>query len=169
MTHAMHKIRISLQTNRKKLLTGIAAVLCLAGLLLSAGCVQSSIPDSPTPAATRPVPSLPGALNRVEPTVMAPVSGEVPGSLLEEITHDLSERLNIEIEKIEVIKAEAVVWNDGSLGCPQPGLFYTQALVNGYWLILEVDSIAYDYRASDRGYFTLCERPSLPALATPSR
>jgi hypothetical protein len=29
------------------------------------------------------------------------------------------------------------VWNDGSLGCPEPGMMYTQALVNGYWLIIE--------------------------------
>jgi hypothetical protein len=90
----------------------------------------------------------------------------VPASLQEEIVQDLSQRLNIAPERIEIVKSEQVVWNDGSLGCPQPGMFYTQALVNGYWLILEVDHVPYDYRASDRGFFFYCERPSSPALAT---
>jgi hypothetical protein len=91
----------------------------------------------------------------------------VPDGLLKQIFEDLSERLGVEIEKIEVVKAEAVEWSDGSLGCPQPGQFYTQALVNGYWLILEVGAATYDYRASERGSFILCEQPSLPALKTP--
>lgn len=115
----------------------------------------------------RPFQTIPGAVKRVEPTPGTPVTGEVPASLLTEIFQDLSERLKIEIEQIEISKAEQVVWNDGSLGCPQPGEFYTQALVDGYWLILEVDNVAYDYRASDRGNFFLCALPSLPVTHSP--
>jgi hypothetical protein len=120
----------------------------------------------PSATVIRPIQTLPGAVKRVEPTPGAPITGEVPASLLTQIFQDLSERLKIEIEQIEISKAEQVVWNDGSLGCPQPGEFYTQALVNGYWLILEVDNVAYDYRASDRGNFFLCEPPSLPVPHT---
>lgn len=127
--------------------------------------------ETPTgqPGATviRPIQTLPGAVKRVEPTPGVPITGEVPASLLTQIFQDLSERLKIEIEQIEISKAEQVVWNDGSLGCPQPGEFYTQALVDGYWLILEVDNVVYDYRASDRGNFFLCEPPSLPVPHTP--
>jgi hypothetical protein len=110
-------------------------------------------------------PTLPEAIVRVERTPAAPVTGEVPASLLKQIFQDLSERLKIGPEKIDIIKAEAVVWNDGSLGCPRPGEFYTQALVNGYWLILEADEVAYDYRASDQGNFFLCEQPFSPGLS----
>ena len=46
----------------------------------------------------------------------------------------------------EVVSAEAVTWNDGSLGCPEAGQAYTQALVEGYQVILEVDGERYDYR-----------------------
>ena len=56
-----------------------------------------------------------------------------------------------------MVRAEAVVWNDGSLGCPQPGEFYIQILVNGYWVISQVEGVEYDYRANDSGFFTLCE------------
>jgi hypothetical protein len=34
---------------------------------------------------------------------------------------------------------------------------YTQALVDGYWVVLAVGEQEYDYRASDTGYFFLCE------------
>ncbi len=53
--------------------------------------------------------------------------------------------------EITVTRAEAVVWNDGSLGCPKPGEFYIQMLINGYWVVLEVEGIEYDYRVSDKG------------------
>ena len=42
----------------------------------------------------------------------------------------------------------AVTWNDGSLGCPEPGMFYTQALVDGYHVILQAGDEELDYRVS---------------------
>ena len=38
---------------------------------------------------------------------------------------------------IKVLSAEAVTWPDGSLGCPQPGMMYTQALVPGFRIVLQ--------------------------------
>ena len=87
--------------------------------------------------------------------------GEVPSQLMDKILADLEKRLGVNRQAIQVVRAEAVVWNNGSLGCPVPGQFYTQALVNGYWVVLRVDSKDYDYRASQSGFFTLCER-SIP-------
>jgi hypothetical protein len=42
-------------------------------------------------------------------------------------------------EDIEVVVAEEVTWPDGALGCPEPDGMYTQALVEGYRIVLEVD------------------------------
>jgi hypothetical protein len=110
-------------------------------------------------------PTLPEGFERIERTQQAPVTGEVPASLLESILEDLSSRQGIDTQQIEVVRAEAVIWSDGSLGCPKLGEYYTQEPVRGYWIILEVGTTPYDYRASERGHFTLCERPlpqSLP-------
>jgi hypothetical protein len=74
---------------------------------------------------------------------------------------DLAERQGVSPSSIEVIRAEAVVWNDGSLGCPKPGVAYIQSLVNGYWVIQQVEGVDYDYRVSDTGYFTLCENAQI--------
>lgn len=39
---------------------------------------------------------------------------------------------------VVVLLAEFVTWPDGSLGCPEPDMAYTQALVDGYRIELEV-------------------------------
>jgi hypothetical protein len=108
---------------------------------------------------------------RVPPTeVTTPVTGEVPTELLNAILSELAKRMGVMPEKIVVIQAQAIVWNDGSLGCPQPGVMYTQALVKGYWVILEVDETKFDYRVTDTGYFFLCENglSPIPPPSTPN-
>jgi hypothetical protein len=45
---------------------------------------------------------------------------------------DLAEQTGLDASAIEVVSHEEVTWRDGSLGCPQRGRFYTQALVEGY-------------------------------------
>jgi hypothetical protein len=116
----------------------------------------------------QPVTELP---ERVPPTeTVSSMTGEVPGELLKKIIADLAERTGVAPDRILVIQGQAIIWNDGSLGCAMPGEFYTQAQVNGYWVILEIDGKQYDYRATDRGYFFLCEgrfRPT-PPTGTPS-
>ena len=94
----------------------------------------------------------------VQPTHIV---GEVPESTLEAVKDDLAERLGASADEFEVVKAESITWNDGSLGCPKPGQTYTQALVPGYWIILLRGDEEYDYRASERGYFFLCELPRI--------
>ena len=87
------------------------------------------------------------------------IVGEVPDSMLEAIKVDLAGRLSASVDEFEVIKAQSITWNDGSLGCPKPGQNYTQALVPGYWIILVRGDEKYDYRATERDYFFLCEMP----------
>ena len=57
---------------------------------------------------------------------------------------------------LEIVSAAAVTWADGSLGCPQPGMNYTMALVPGYRIQVRAAGQVLDYHASRRGYFTLC-------------
>lgn len=104
-------------------------------------------------------PTLPEGIERIEDTPDTPITGEVPADLLANILADLTGRLGIAEGQIEVVRAEAVIWPDGSLGCAQPGETYTQDLVNGYWVVLQVDDTTYDYRVTTQGYFTLCEAP----------
>jgi hypothetical protein len=57
---------------------------------------------------------------------------------------------------IEVASAESVTWRDGSLGCPQPGMLYTQALVPGWRIRLRAGGEWLDYHAATSGALVLC-------------
>jgi hypothetical protein len=98
------------------------------------------------------------------------VTGEVPADLLEAILEDAEARTGIEAAKMDLLRAEAVTWNDGSLGCPQPDVMYTQAPVDGYWVVLQAKGKELDYRAAQSGYFSPCEQalPSLGGAAAPT-
>lgn len=94
------------------------------------------------------------------------VPGEVPEDLLKNILTDLQERKGIGRDEITLERAEAVVWRDGSLGCPEPDMMYPQVLTPGYSVVLRAGGDLYNYHASRGGYFFLCER-SLPDKIMP--
>lgn len=63
----------------------------------------------------------------------------------------LGRELGIDVRRIAVAEAGVAEWRDGSLGCPRPGMFYTQALVSGYRILLSVASATYELHvAGDR-------------------
>jgi len=80
----------------------------------------------------------------------------IPDAVWAAILADLEHQIGGPSEP-EVVSAEAVTWNDGSLGCPEAGQAYTQALVDGYQVILEVDGERYDYRVGSGASVRLCE------------
>jgi hypothetical protein len=73
---------------------------------------------------------------------------------------DLAGRLDIPAEQIQLIDIASVVWSDGSIGCPQPGMFYTQALVEGLRIRLGVGERIYHYHSGRNQPPFLCEKPS---------
>ena len=77
-------------------------------------------------------------------------------SVTEAVLADASTRTGADKASLRVESAEAVTWADGSLGCPQPGMNYTMALVPGYRIKVRAREQLLDYHASQRGYFVLC-------------
>lgn len=165
------------------------SVIMLLVLIYSVGC-QASTSEEPTMAAvSQPANTVPESTRtesdnqKIETPVRIPetmkktpervpspiikpsVTGEAPVEILDSVVQDLSKRLSVSSQQIKVVQDMAVVWNDGALGCPKPGMMYTQALVNGYWIILEFEGQKFDYRATDKGYFFLCENGSLPVVS----
>lgn len=63
---------------------------------------------------------------------------------------------------IEVVAADHVTWPDGSIGCPQPGEMYTQALVDGYRIVLRADGDEVVYHGEDGGDPMRCDDPQPP-------
>lgn len=77
-------------------------------------------------------------------------------ALVDAALEDAARRTKLERSKLNVISAEAVTWPDGSLGCPQPGMLYTQALVPGYRIRIQAGTEVLDYHAGRRGQLVLC-------------
>jgi len=69
---------------------------------------------------------------------------------------DAARRTGVAADALTLVSAEAVTWSDGSLGCPQPDVLYTQALVPGYRVRLRGPAGEMDYHASARGALVLC-------------
>jgi hypothetical protein len=84
------------------------------------------------------------------------VKGEVPQAILDAILKQIAGSASVGRDQVMIERAESVVWNDGSLGCPEPGMAYTQALVKGYWVVAEAAGKKYDFRVGSGGTFRLC-------------
>lgn len=69
---------------------------------------------------------------------------------------DAARRTGIDAAALKVTSAERVTWLDGSLGCPEPDLMYTQALVPGYRIRIKAGGETLDYHAGTRGAPQLC-------------
>jgi hypothetical protein len=98
------------------------------------------------------------------------MKGEVPQVILDSILNEAAARAKVSREQLVIVRAERVVWNDGALGCPEPGMMYTQALVNGYWVIIKAGGQTYDFRVGRGGSFIVCPpgrgRPPLQPSAS---
>jgi hypothetical protein len=80
-------------------------------------------------------------------------------NLVQQAQQDLATRLNIPVEKIEFIDFEDMVWPDGSLGCPMPGMAYTQVMVEGYRILLQSAGQVYAYHGGGSRPPFLCQNP----------
>lgn len=82
---------------------------------------------------------------------------------------DLAQRLGVQEDSIGTAAVRQVSWRSGALGCPSPGKSYTQALVPGLLILLQVGEEAYGYHAAEGGQPFYCprERVEVPASVTP--
>lgn len=79
---------------------------------------------------------------------------------LEGAKEDLARRLDVAAAEVTVVTQEEIVWRNGALGCPEEGMMYTQALVDGSLLILEVDGQQYEYHGRAGGSLEFCADPA---------
>jgi len=72
----------------------------------------------------------------------------------------------LEADEIIVVSAESREWRDGSLGCPKPGMMYTQAITSGYLIVLEVGGHQYEFHTDKGNTGVLCKIDGKPAWET---
>jgi len=89
-----------------------------------------------------------------------PVEGldQPSADLLDPVVADAAERAGVDVAEVLFVSSTEVEWSDGSLGCPKPGMAYTQALVSGFQMIVRAGGRDLDYRVRGPGDFRLCDR-----------
>jgi hypothetical protein len=130
-------------------ITSTVWLLVVAGLVSACNHgARPTTPAGPDPAATRtPAP----AEVQVDPA-MRP--------LVDEAIADLARRLAIDRAGIAVLEVRAMVWPDGSLGCPRPGMMYPQVQQDGILIRLRADQREFSYHGGGARRPFLCENPS---------
>jgi hypothetical protein len=138
-----------------KTLAGLLVIPLLVACAAGSGSPAASDPRVPSP---KPIPSL------------AAPSGEsdgLPAGMLDDVISLAEEETGVDRSEIEVVLAEAVTWSDGSIGCPEEGMMYTQALVPGYRVILDIAGEQLAFHAPDSGEFKPCQNPIEPVGGSP--
>jgi hypothetical protein len=133
----------------------IRALLPTAALLLLAACAGQAAMSSPpersrdaSPEADRPEPTAPTA--------------DISEAGLAALLASAAQEAGVALDEVRVVSAEEVTWPDGSLGCPEPGKAYTQALVPGFRVVLEIGDDELSFHAAQGGEFRFCEDPHPP-------
>jgi hypothetical protein len=128
-----------------------ATTLCLAGAVL---CAASAIAQTPVDKFKK----APIRVGQEQAPGGQPLDlSEVPGALLDKMRAQLATEQGVSAGDIKVISAQSVNWPNGALGCPKPGMMYTQAIVPGYRVELEAGGKRFTYHASTRGAVKRCE------------
>lgn len=138
----------------KKLLISLSLAFALVTL---GGCNRAPEPAEPEPA---PPNAMEDVMNSDEHNATTTLQAGIAAARA-----DLAEHLGIEELDIEVSDARQATWRNGALGCPEPDMMYTQALVPGYYIRLRAGDDFYAYHAGRDGQPFLCpkERSQPPA------
>jgi hypothetical protein len=139
-------------------MTKPAALVVLA--LFVAACASTDGFEEQPEATTSTVAETGSTTTIEEPTLQTlPSSEEDLLALAMAARSDLAQTLGVPETEIAVTGAALVTWNDGSIGCSQPGMSYTQALVEGARVTLLHGGTTYAYHQGGDRLF-LCEEPA---------
>lgn len=138
----------------------VTALLLIAIASMAAGCGPGGGSISPTPSQfAAPTSRGPDTPVDTPPPPSLNVS-DIPAAITEAVIEEAARVSGVSVDAISVVRAEAVVWHDGSFGCPKPDEMYTQALVNGYWVVVAAGGQEYDFRVGNNGILKLCATDS---------
>ncbi|RYC11030.1 hypothetical protein [Nocardioides zhouii] len=116
-----------------------------------------------TACADDPAPTQPEETAVEETTPAEPAPTPVPGADSPDVVAsvaNLAATLDVEPDSVEVVDVQEVTWSDGSKGCARKGMLYTQSLIDGSRITLQVDGTRYEYHSGGSGGPFLCERPT---------
>lgn len=138
---------------KRRLAWFLAASLPLAVAAMAAEPTQS-------PRRIAPPQRIPDPVVRAAQPAGTPVAtANIPREVRRAVVADAARRFEVAESAVVLSAAEQVTWSDGSLGCPQPGMSYTQALVPGFRLVASTSAGRMLYHTDSRGQVVTCAQP----------
>ena len=138
-------------------------LLVLAGVLAPSALPAGGDPPPTGMAPPKRIPQLPAPLPPSDPIPTASVPREVRRA----VVADAARRFKVDENLVVVASAERLTWTDGSLGCPMPGMNYTQALVPGYRIVAKSADGSFIYLTDASGNLAVCDMTSTAVTGQP--
>ena len=131
------------------------------GVLLAAAACAADGPRADVggtrPAGVAPPTRIPDVITDAPAPTGQPVNiASLPRETRRAVVADAARRFEVDASAVVLARAEQVTWPDGSLGCPEPGQFYTQMLVTGYRLTARTSAGELVYHTDSRGNVKSC-------------
>lgn len=165
---------------RSSLCASLSRSIRLAPLYLLLGCPSPSSAPPPTTAEPTPAePTPPRGEPAPPPDEADPAPDAPPARPIEEANVGavppeawpsdprvakaktvLSTAQGVPESSLVVVSVHNVQWNNGAMGCPQPDMSYTQAIVEGYRIVIEYDGTRYSLHGRTGGEPFVCTSPS---------
>lgn len=125
-----------------------ALLLAACALLVACGAPDRSPSSEETAVDPSPSSTPPSA------------SPSTPTGAVGQAVDDLATTLGVDAGEVEVVSVEEVTWRDGSRGCAEPGMSYTQALVDGSRITLRAGERPYEYHSGGSQPPARCDNPT---------
>ena len=116
--------------------------------------------DTPLPAAPGSVQSTPTSPRSTESIMPESTLSPELQTVAKQATAILVETLGVTPDDVTILEIERVTWRDGSLGCPKPGMMYTQVITPGYLVKAEVKGEFRMVHMDEKGHGVVCSSDS---------
>jgi hypothetical protein len=121
-------------------------------VVMCTACGQGGPPPS---AQEQPISHVPSK-QQGENDTNAQLESKTLSQQVSEAIGDLASREGVAANAITVKQARSVHWGSSALGCPQVGMNYTQAIVPGIQLLLQVKDTVYRYHGGTGSQLSIC-------------
>jgi hypothetical protein len=126
------------------------------------GAAGSPSADTPAvPLTTEPVTAAPAtptaaATTTTTPAVSIPAQAN---AAVDQARQAAATKAGVTLADVTVSSVTAVNWPTSALGCPQPGIMYSQLVTPGYKIVVSANGQSFEYH-SDRGsHVVTCPAP----------
>jgi len=133
----------------------VSKYLCLLALVV-APAVEAGADTPGTPRTVAPPKRIPYVQQPSVPVGVPVNTAQVPREVRRAVVADAAKRFGVSTNAVVIARAEQVTWSNGSLGCPEPGRMYTQALVPGFRLVASTSEGALEYHSDGQGRIVTC-------------